>query len=679
MNFKKLPFAVFLIIQVIASGKIAAQTVGEWGEELIESVAESTEEETDLSELTEIWMAYRKNPVDVNRITKEQLEELVFLSPLQIAAFMNYREESGKFIELLELQSIEGFDAKTVQKLLPMLKIASGNPFSNLSINQLLKKGQSEIIFRTVQLVEKQEGFLKGDSAKNSAYPGSPQKLLMQYRFNYDHRLSAGFTMEKDPGESFFSGRHKSGFDFYSGHVLLKSDGIIKKVIIGDYSLQFGQGLTLWSGLSFGKTSTIASIVRNDIGIKPYTSANEFSFFRGSAVTIAYEKISITPFVSYKKIDGSFTEDFRVKSLLETGLHRTATESENRKSIAEFDYGSVIEFKNKQLKLGAIIYRTGFNHSFAADSEPYKKFDFASSSLINTGLYYSYIYKNIYFFGEVAKSMSSGMAYQAGALVSLSPNLSLVVLKRSYQKNYHSFYNQALAESSTAVNEKGLYTGLNLKAGSKIEISAYADFFRFPWMKFRVDAPSKGFEILAQLNYSPNKKLTVNLRYKIENKEENDEEDNEINYLEEVVRRSYRAELSYQFKDLRFKNRLEISTYRKGLEKTESGYLAYHDIAYSPKSRFSCSGRFALFDTPGFNSRIYAYETDLLYNFSSPAFQNSGMRFYLNTRYRITRKTDVSVRYSTTNYIDINEIGSGTDKINGRKKSEIKLQLHLQL
>src|SRR5690606_34180808 len=112
-------------------------------------------------------------------------------------------------------------------------------------------------------------------------------------------------------------------------------------------------------------------------------------------------------------------------------------------------------------------------------------------------------WRNIYIFGEAAKSLNSGFAMLNGLMVSLSPKVSLITFHRDYGKNYHSFYNQAVSEGTSAVNEKGFYSGIVISPNRKIEWSTYADFFRFPWLRFRVDAPSSGYEILSQFVYSP--------------------------------------------------------------------------------------------------------------------------------------------------------------------------------
>ena len=64
--------------------------------------------------------------------------------------------------------------------------------------------------------------------------------------------------------------------DFSSYHLALYNLGIINKLVLGDYLLEFGQGLVLWSpyGLSKGADAVYPIKKRNNI-IKPYTSSTD--------------------------------------------------------------------------------------------------------------------------------------------------------------------------------------------------------------------------------------------------------------------------------------------------------------------------------------------------------------------------------------------------------------------
>jgi hypothetical protein len=94
--------------------------------------------------------------------------------------------------------------------------------------------------------------------------------------------------------------------------------------------------------------------------------------------------------------------------------------------------------------------------------------------------------------------------------------------------------------------------------------------------------------------------------------------------------------------------------------------------------RYSGSIRLQYFETEGYDSRLYAYENDVLYSFSIPVFYDRGIRYYLNFNYGITRSITCWLRWAQTIYKDKATIGSGLDEIEGNKKTEVKLQFQFQ-
>ncbi|MEJ6980218.1 helix-hairpin-helix domain-containing protein [Pedobacter sp. P351] len=678
MSFK----LVLLTSLLVFSQKVKSQTETDLLiEQIIEPMFESTSEDFDYSEIVERLNYYNKNPFNLNKVTADQLKDLVFLSPLQINELIRHRTNNGDFMEIYELQSIDGMDLETIKKLLLFCNLTEINPFINLSFKTLVTKGTNEVMFTYGQTLQKKEGFIRS-SAPDSYYLGGSERFLSRYRYHFEQAFSASLTMEKDAGEAFFSQSQSRGFDFYSGNISYKGFGRIKKLVVGDFSLQFGQGLTMWSGLSFGKGAAVATVAKNNIGLKPYTSTNESLFLRGLASTVNFRKIDFTPFLSYRFIDGGLEADGdteEISSINNTGFHRTQNEINNKNSIKQLIYGANLNYSNKSLRLGTTAYQTEFNYPFEPGQLPYNKFRFSGNKLTNVGAYYSYNWHNFYFFGEGGHSLNSGFAFLNGLISSLTPKISLVLFHRDYQKNYHSFFNQAVSEGTAATNEQGFYSGLAITPNKKFEYNIYADFFKFPWLRYRVDAPSSGYEIFSQFSFSPSKRLKAMLRYKFENKEENDVLDNTINYLSEVRKQNFRFEINYKISDgFQFRNRAEMVDYKKD-DVSEKGFLMYQDLIYNPmSSRISGNFRFAIFDTPGFNSRLYAFENDVLYSYSVPAYQNKGLRFYLNSRVRVSPATDIWFKYALSYYSDVESIGSGLDKIEGNKKSDIKFQLRFQ-
>lgn len=682
MNFKG-KYLGFILFLFIIEPHIAYAQDGDTDiiEKILDILSRDPIDDQDYSDVAERLTYYRKHPIDLNKATKEQLKELIFLSPIQINEILNHSLENGPFINVFELQSIKSLDVESISLLLYFVKVTLPVPLQDMTFKKLVQKADHDLMIRMGQILEGQAGFSKLANTKEANYQGSASRVLTRYRYNYSNTLAASLNMEKDAGEYFFCSGKNKGFDFYSGNISFRGNGLVKKLLVGDYALQFGQGLVMWSGSSFGKGAGISTIAKQDFGLKPYSSVNESMFLRGTSGTFKYKKISFTPFISKKNLDASLTDEGKeISTISISGLHRTKSELDNKSRLLSTIYGAHIQLNSKSLTIGFTSYQTRFSLPFGIGKSLYEQYDFVGNSLTNLGLHYDYNYKNTYFFGEMAHSKNGGSASINGIISSLSPKVSLVLMHRRYTKNYHSFFSQAISESSNAVNESGFYSALSLKFDSKWDLFTYSDFFRFPWLKFRVNAPSSGYEIFAQINYRMDKKLKLSSRFKQQVREENPEDIIAGSGLETVDKQNYRIEISYSINDrFSLRNRVEMVRYQKGGSKYELGFLNYQDIIYKPlSSKIMGNIRFGIFDTESFNSRIYAYENDVLYSYSVPAYQGKGIRFYFNARYTLIRDFDLWLRYSLTSYYDQNTVGSGDDQINGNKRSDIRLQIRYQ-
>ncbi|MGF1924676.1 MAG: ComEA family DNA-binding protein [Bacteroidia bacterium] len=641
--------------------------------DLLDGIIEDLPEDLDLLEVSERLLYLRKHPININSANKEELQQLFFLSSLQIGNFLSYRSLNGKFIDVLELQAIPSFDIKTVQKLLPLVTLGDDKPREKVTFKSLKRLGENDLLLRYGRILEKVEGF---KNLAGNKYVGTPEKLTIRYKFNFANRISMSAVSEKDAGEKLDP--------FLSANLTINDVKFIQRFIIGDYSLQFGQGLTLWSGFGFGKGADVTSIAKKADGLKPYSSANEYAFFRGIGSKIALsDRIELTCFFSSRKHDASVRNDDEggevITTLNETGYHRTPNEIKSKNTVIQGIYGAALAYQMKSFNMGIISYKSDYSKKFIADKQPYQVFNFTGNRLVNFGFHYNQTFNNFYLFGEIAKSSTGGIAGLNGFLVSLSNKVSGVFLYRNYGKNYHNFFNQAASEAN-GFNEKGLYMGFNISITRNWALSCYADYFKFPWLKFRIDAPSTGYEALSQLTYTPTKTFKANLRFKTESKQQNTDQDVPLNFLEIVKRQSLRADVNWKLsKTLSLQNRLELSNYRKGKTKLEIGYLIYQDLAIAPSgSKFSGNARLGYFSTSSYNTRLYAYEDDLLYNFSFGMYHGKGIRNYINIKYKMLKKTDIWMRYAIFHYQNTNIVGSGLDQILGNKKSELKFQLRHQ-
>jgi hypothetical protein len=405
------------------------------------------------------------------------------------------------------------------------------------------------------------------------------------------------------------------------------------------------------------------------------------------ATTIAVGKFEITGFYSQKKIDANVgavdtlnQEIGFVTSLQQTGYHRTNAEVADKNVLGEKLLGGHVEFRNNFLSVGATAYKTQFDAPVENDGQLYKKYFFTGTENFNYGLDFNLLVNKFNFFGEFSMSENGAMAYLAGMQAALSSRVSLSMLYRNYGLKYQNLYGLAFGESSQNRNETGFYSGLLLRLHKNWTFTGYADLFSFPWLIYRVDAPSKGQEYLAQLNYFVRHDVEMYFRFRSQTKNLNSAEETTMPKIEETLRQSFRFHISYSvLPGITMKDRFEAMRYKRGIQDFKYGYLLYHDIILRPFEKpFDITLRYALFDTDTYDERIYAYENDVLYAFSIPAYYYKGSRFYLLFKYEITDWMDFWVRFATTWYSNQNTIGTGLDEIDGSSRSEIKAQVRLK-
>ncbi len=652
-------------------------------DDLIEQLVSKTGiEDADFSSFVEDLNYYLQNPLNLNSATLEDLEKLHILNEIQIQNLQNYVSSVGQMQTIYELQLIDGFTVKNIKDILPFVTVETVKKSEKQSLKRILNYGRHQFITETRFIVQQQKGYITIDDSTllespKSVYQGDRMKYITRYRFHSKNKLFVGLTAEKDPGEAFGN----QGFDFYSAHLQINDIGVFKTISVGDYQVKFGQGLIAWSGFGLGKSSEVLNIRKKAQGIRRYTSTNENLFMRGAGTTVKLGDFEISGFFSNKNIDAAQiladtidSELLEITSIQNTGYHRTASEMAKRKAINELIYGSNITYIKKRFKLGVSFISYEYSSAFGESNKPYKLFDFQGSSNTNVSLDYQLFYNKFVFFGETALSQNGALATLNGLLLSFVPQLSFSVVQRYYEQDFHAFYGSSFSESSKVSNESGLYYGLSFHPIRNFQISAYVDNYKFPWLKFGINAPSNGTDLLVQMDYHAGRYVDMYVRWKNETKIHNGASgETVIVPLVEQTKQYIRYHISYRLSsNITLKNRIETSFFESGGR--EYGFMAYQDINYAFEFPLSLNFRFAIFDA-SYDARIYAYENDLLYNFSIPAYSGKGTRLYFMIKYKVADLVSIRFRYSHFYYSDRDVISSGLNEIKGNLASEIKLQL----
>ncbi|MDX2360406.1 MAG: hypothetical protein QNK23_06345 [Crocinitomicaceae bacterium] len=686
---------IIALILLSSSSLFAQDEKSEIIQQRVEFISELLEtEELDLTNIVEQLNYYYDHPLNLNSAEMEDLQDLSLLSEIQINDLLLHRKLFGKFISIYEIQGLEYWDMQTIRLVLPFVRVDDKLDQLHVGIKEAFKQGKFEAFLRYQRIAEHKTGYDNVDDSTlaNSSkyYHGNPDRYYARFRFKYRTNLSIGITAEKDPGEEFFTGNRRDGFDFYSAHAFYKGGKYLRSVALGDYQIQIGQGLNLWSGYAFGKSADATNIKKTANSLKPYTSVDEARFLRGAAVQLGIKRFSFTAFASYKQVDGALSSvvdslqnsELLVESINYNGLHRTNSEIAKRHTLNETMFGGNLQYKSRALQLGVAAVYQGYDQIFAKDTFAYNQFDFRGRSTIGISADYSWVFRNFNFFGEVSTSThSGGFANIHGVLFSLDRRASMSLAYRNYSRNYETFYNNGLAEGSETQNESGLYAGLKLNLTKSFTVNAYIDVFKFPWMKYQVDGPSKGHEFLVQPMYRPSRKLEIYGRFREQHKQRNSRITiGGITPLEAVIQRNYRLNISYQVSEsIKLKSRIEYVTINRASGGKEEGFILTQDLIFRPKSfPIDIALRYALFDTDSYDTRIYTYENNALYVFSSPSYYYQGSRAYVLVRWTFLKRFDLWARYGVSIFSNRESLGTGGEEIRGGTKTDLTLQLRIK-
>jgi hypothetical protein len=636
-------------------------------------------------ELYENMAQLLSHPINLNTATAEELRFLNLLSEEQVQNLMAYRTENGDLISVFEIQAIPGFDPDIAQKIMPFVTVEETRAAKKL-LGRIQTEKNNYLLIRYGKSLEQKSGFKESTNGQ-SRFRGSDGDMYLRYRTSRPGDFSFGVTMERDAGEqlTWDIRQRQYGFDFNSVHAQLQNKGKLKNIIVGDFQTQFAQALTLGGGIGFGKgAETVTTIRRSNLGFLPYTSANEFGFKRGIAVTYKLlSQIEVSAFYSNTSNDGTIGNDSGdhsiVSSFQTTGLHRNKKELQTRHQIREQNTGLVIAYRKNNFEAGTIFNAINFSKTILPKPQPYNQFEFAGHQVQNLGSYLNYSRYNFTFFTEAAHTVNNGNGFIAGLLGSLTPKLDIAIHARHYQRNFQSLRSSAFAEGSEPQNETGIYWGWKYQFRRKVTASGYADLFKFPWLRFRNYAPSDGHEVLFRLNYQPTKTTQMYVQVREEVKTRNFSQDNSVNNfaIAEGVKRSYCINFDYPATlNLKLKTRAQFSSYSINNTYTK-GMVIAQDISVDIW-RISIVGRYALFDTDDFDNRQYLYERDVWLAYSLPAYAGSGIRKYIMAEYKLAKRLSFWVRFATTRYTDRDAIGSDADTIRGGTKRDLRLQARIK-
>lgn len=629
--------------------------------ETISSIAEElADDETDpeaVALYTEKLQELKEKPVLLNSADENELSRLFFLTDFQIRALADYINSTGKIASVYEIANIPGFDRELAEITIPFVSLitSKAEPADSTRINSFLLSNIS----------------YKRPSSGNPG-SGSPFKVLIRYRATADN-LSAGFTTEKDSGEKYFTGS-PSHPDFLSAHLTWTGSGIIKRIIIGDFGARFGLGTNLNTGLRTGLSLTSSGYLSGGDEIKPYTSAGENNFFRGFAAVARYRKITASLYYSSNRIDATLDSENgvnfdHVESFYTSGLHNSSSLLLKKDAIRETGYGADVALNLKFLRIGLLYSEVRFSLPvIPAYSDLSGLFDFdGDRNTIATG-YYKASAGKVIIFGEFSSCLNGRGALVQGASVRPSARLNINILLSKYDPGYTAFHGKAPFSSSSGDNSEGIFANFTLEAAKHLFISAGCDFRKYPWLRFRCSAPSTSVSSEIKFKYLPFEKLSAEAVICFRQKMQDETESRGIKKQVILKTRSFRATLRYSpAKAFILTTRAD---FRIAGPSGSIGTLLCQDFSCRlQRIPISLWLRYCIFNTDGWDSRIYTYENDLINSFSIPALSGEGSRSYIMIDWRASRLADIRIKYALSDL--------SADDTGESRSQEIRIQLRL--
>lgn len=448
---------------------------------------------------------YNSLKLDINEMNDEDLRRIGLISEEQVLNFIAYRNTCGLLIDVHELQALPGWDVNLVRTLVNCC-ITKEVVVRNQELKRLRPHG---LLFLRIAapLISTANGRFRNLNA-DSMYAGGMNYLSLLVRTDLNKRLRVGVNAEKDPGEAILS--HRNSLPDKIGGFLQYSDADTK-VILGDYVINYAQGLTMGMSADFRGIGDVILRKRELPTLKGYAGFSEFRFFRGLAISREYKNLTYNGFISARKLDAIMNTDTLngvegIRYFNFSGLHRTEREINNRNNVLLLSKGFQLSGQKKSFMFGLSIVHHRFSLPYLGSGASSKLFTPHGRKLFNLGADFSYSHQNLHFFGEYAYSANGGRAMMFGVLGALGKQVDISLSHRNYSADYQSFFSCGFQSTLPPMDESGIYAAIKVQPHSKWMISASVNSGMQKWIDYSLYKPLGRVHFNFHLEHSFNKK-----------------------------------------------------------------------------------------------------------------------------------------------------------------------------
>lgn len=636
------------------------------------------DDEEDALDVQDLELRLRQaydNPIDWNQATRQQLEDLLFVSSAQIEELLFYADYYGPVRSLAELKLVNDIESPLLLLLPSVLYV--GDVMDSLCWADAFRYTEHRVTLRSDVILEQRNGY------KTGHYLGAPFRLFGRYDFEAGNNFRVGLTAESDAGEPWFLYGAK-GFDLYRGYVEASNLRCLSRAVMGAYRVGFGRGL-LFGQQSYGnRLSQVLSRSNASYGVSGYGGVAEQPTLLGTAAKLEFNRFSITPFYGYTMLDAD-TSGGVWHSFSSSGYHRSMSEINRRSTLGLHTLGANVSYNQRYFNIGATAYAGFFSLPAVVGAGDWSANDFVGNYQWGASLDYGFHKSKVWFSGETALTQGLAVATTNSLLIRPLGELQFALNHRYFSPRYHAFWANAVSSLSGVNGEHGASFALQIPVGKSKNLSFLADVYKPLWASTTMSASQIGYELRSQFQgqLSFDKTIYASLRYKVRPQWYRNDDWHISQSSTDRVGQLY-LKLSYSASSCLFTTGAQANIAQEkifsGLTKPTFGWLFYQDVSYDVSAiPLRLKARMALYGAPTWANRFYLYESDVPMSGYTPAIYGSAFRWYVMADYKFKFGLTMALRIAQTIYSDREIIGSSYDLIDKPHRTDIHVLLSYKI
>lgn len=686
-----------LLLLVFAASAVWAQTdnAQSWQQvyEELMTFAPDQADDDDAEADYDLLEQLSEHPLDLNRASREELEQLPFLSAQQVMDMREYLDRYGPMRSLGELRMIRSLDLVQL-RMLPFFVFVDGtltdsshdhsHPYP--SLDSAYFRPSTDSLASRAWRSDRRLGHTLTATAHlpfysrrgdRNGYLGYRYRHELRYEYaSHNGHMKAALIGAQDAGEPFLANGNRWGYDNYSYFIQLDDLGFVKRVVVGKYRLSAGMGLTMGQSFSLGKQAMLQSQGRTVQTLRGHTSRSESDYLLGAAATLALgQRFTLTPFVSYRPIDATLADDGSATTLTTSGYHRTPAEMAKKGNTHMTAAGLSTVYRHERLSLGLHAVVTHLDRSLEPNRRSLFRRHWAhGTDFANLSLSYSYTHFRLSLSGETATDRNGHLATINALSLRATERLTLMAVQRFYSYRYTTLHGHAFSEGGRVQNESGIYLGARWNPLAHLYLQAYADYAHFPWARYLVSQTSDAVDLSLQATWQQQRwSVQARWRSRLRQRDGNDA----TNGL--VANNTHRARL---FASYAISHEWSLKTQADGVRafylKPSYGWMLSQHAQFS-RRWFKANAMTAYFHTDDYQSRLYVYEHQLPHDISFPTYYGEGLRLSMTAQATLGRHLQLTAQLGLTHFFDRQVIGNGLQQIDHPTKTDLSLQLRYQL